>query len=117
MDASDQLLAARYFRKQLNPILEKVGARLQKQAYDHVLRDEERVRTGFEEVFEYIARNPERARLVPVDGFRKYQYTDCLVPGYPELKFAQLDFWDRFWRVYAHLRSHGLIHCAPDDSP
>lgn len=32
----------RYFRKQLNPVLETLGARLQLQPYDHVLREEER---------------------------------------------------------------------------
>ena len=60
LDSSDQLLAARYFRKQLNPILEKLGSRLQREGHDHVLQEEERERTAFENVFEYIARNPKR---------------------------------------------------------
>src|SRR4029077_1642579 len=47
----DQLLAARYFRKQLTPILETLGSRFQREPYDHVLREEERERTAFEEVF------------------------------------------------------------------
>jgi putative transposase len=55
---------------------------LQREAYDHVLREEELERTAFEEVFQYIARNPERADLVPENGFRDYPYTGCLVPGY-----------------------------------
>ena len=114
-DDSDQKRAARYFRKQIGPVLEKLGARFQQQGYDHVLRDEERERTGFEEVFEYIARNPERAGLVKENCFREYKYTDCLVPGYPELKVWQNDFWEKFWRIYAHLHSHGLIHCGGDE--
>jgi putative transposase len=108
-DGCDQRLAARYFRKHLNPILEKLGAAFQRQPYDHVLREEERERSAFETVVEYIARNPERAGLVRQDGFREYPYTDCLVPGYPELRIWQADYWERFWRIYLHLREQGLI--------
>ena len=108
LDGCDQRLAARYFRKQLDPFLEKLGASFQKQGYDHVLREEERERSAVEEVFEYIARNPERAGLVKEDGFREYKYTDCLMPGYPELKIWQEDFWERFWRIYAHFGKNGL---------
>jgi hypothetical protein len=115
IDACDQRLAARYFRKQLNPVLEKLGGRLQLQGYDHVLRDHERERTGFEEVFEYIARNPERAGLVKQDAFRDYRYTGCLVPGYPELNVWESDYFDRFWRVYAHLQKHGLMRVAEEE--
>lgn len=100
MDQCDQRKAMRYFRRQLNPVLEKLHARLQKQPYDHVLRDEE--------VAEYIARNPERKGLVKAEGFRDYPYTSCLVPGYPELKPFESGYGDRFWRVYCHLRQHGL---------
>src|SRR6266849_4014151 len=70
----DQRCATRFFRKQLNPILEKLGAHFQQQPYDHVLREEERERSAFESVFEYIARNPERAGVVPENGFRDYPY-------------------------------------------
>ena len=49
-DVSHQQKAAKYFRKQLNLVLEKLGAYLQRQAYDHVLREEERERTAFENV-------------------------------------------------------------------
>ncbi|MCI0464178.1 MAG: hypothetical protein L0Z62_45165 [Gemmataceae bacterium] len=108
LDGSDQRNAAKYYRKQLNPILEKLGVRFQGQPYDHVLCEEEREREAFEAVVEYIARNPERAGLVKVDGYREYPYTGCLVPGYPELALWQDDFWDRFWRIYTYLRQHGL---------
>jgi hypothetical protein len=92
LDSCDQRQAARYFRRQLNPILEKLGTRFQKQPYDHVLREEERNDTAFENVVEYIARNPERAGLVREGAFRNYPYTGCLVPGYPELTLWQDDF-------------------------
>ncbi len=116
LDESDQRNAARYFRKQLNPILEKLGVRFQQQPYDHVLREEERERNAFEAVVEYIARNPERAGLVNQDCFRDYPYTGCLVPGYPELTLWQADYWDRFWRIYSYLRKHGLVQTTTDDS-
>ena len=108
-DGSDQRNAAKYFRRQLNSVLEKFGAHLQQQPYDHVLREEERKQTAFENVVEYIAQNPERAGLVNEDCFREYPYTDCLVPGYPELKLWQEDFWERFWRILSHLQKNGLM--------
>jgi putative transposase len=55
LDDADQRNAVKYFRKQLNPILEKLGSRFQKQPYDHVLREEERERNAFETVVEYVA--------------------------------------------------------------
>src|SRR5262245_1979389 len=117
---SDQLLAARFFRKQMNLVLAKLGCRFQEEAYDHVLKEEERERTAFEDVVEYIARNPERAGLVKPDVFREYRYTDCLLPGYPELHLWQTDFWERFWRTYAYLaktRSVPQTEEEPSEEP
>jgi hypothetical protein len=74
-----------------------------------VLREEERERDSFESVAEYISRNPERAGLVPVDGFREYKYTGCLIPGYPELNPWLDDYWERSWKTYSYLRTNGLI--------
>lgn len=99
----DQRNAARFFRQQMNIPLAKVGFMLQKQPYDHVLRDDERKEVGFQAVAEYIARNPERAGLVPQGSFRGYKYTGCLVPGYPDLSPWQDDYWSLFWRLYARL--------------
>ncbi|MCI0380592.1 MAG: hypothetical protein L0215_23645 [Gemmataceae bacterium] len=100
----------------MNPVLEKLGAQFRQQAYDHVLREGERERTAFEDVVEYIAGNPERAGLVPVDGFRRYPYTGCLVPGYLDLSPWQDDYWDLFWRLYLHLRTRGLVRASAQDS-
>ena len=108
LDSCDQRAAARYLRKQVNPILERMGFQLQRQPYDHVIREEQRDRGAFETTAEYIARNPERAGLVPRDGFRDYKFTGCLTPGYPELSTWQADYWDRFWRIYSHLAKNGL---------
>jgi putative transposase len=107
-DNSDQRLAMRYFRKHLNPILEKLNTRLQLQSFDHVLRDDERQEIAFEAVADYIARNPERRGLVHADSFAQYKFTGCLIPGYPELKPFESDYWVRFWRVYSHLTKNGL---------
>ncbi|HEV3416922.1 MAG TPA: hypothetical protein VG056_08925, partial [Pirellulales bacterium] len=107
-ETCDQRDAARYFRKQVNRVLEVLGFRLQRQPYDRVLRDEERERGAFEGVAEYIARNPERANLVPFEGFRDYKFTGCLMPGYPELALWQQDYWERFWRAYSYLCRNGL---------
>ena len=101
---TDQLAAVKYFRNRMGLVLEKRGFEFQHQAYDHVLQDNEREQTAFENTGEYIARNPERAGLVPEDGFREYPFTDCLLPGYPELHFQQTDFWERFWRTIAYIQ-------------
>lgn len=101
----------------MNPVLEKLNARLQQQPFDHVLRDDERAGIAFENVVEYIARNPERAGLVPIDGFRSYAFTGCLIPGYPELMPWQADFWERFWRICNYLKTRELIQRGDASSP
>ena len=108
-DGSDQLHAARFFRTQLNPVLNKLGVQFQTQPYDHVLREEEREGTAFEDVVEYLARNPERAHLVPADGYRHYPYTGCLLPGYPDMSPWQTNYWELFWRIFTHLCANGLV--------
>src|SRR5262249_29027206 len=105
---SDQLQAARFFRKQMNVILAKLDCRFQEEAYDHVLRETERQDEAFAEVVEYIARNPERAGLVKANDYRAYPYSDCLLPGYPELHLWDKDYWRRLWRIYAYLGKHGV---------
>ncbi len=105
-DKSDQRRAVRFFRKHLDAILGKLGVQLQRQPYDHVLREEERERTAFEIVVEYIAQNPQRAGIV--DDFRNYKFTGCLLPGYPELAPWMDGYWERFWRAYSYLQGNGL---------
>ena len=114
-DRSDQLKAVEYFRKQMGLPLQKMNCEFQHQPYDHVLKEEERIETAVTNLVEYIARNPERKGLVSVDEYIRYPYTDCLVPGYPELKLWQPDFWTRFWRTYSFLRIHGLFRPANED--
>jgi len=71
-------------------------------------------RTAFEDVADYIARNPERKGIVPPDGFAIYPFTGCLVPGYPELRVFEVGYWDRFWRIYSNLVKNGLHVGLPD---
>jgi hypothetical protein len=110
LESSDQKLAMKHLRKRVNESLGKIGFELQDQPYDHVLTDDERQEEAFMAICEYIARNPERAGLLGVDEFAKYGYSGCLVPGYPELKPFEPDFWMRFNRAVSYLRKNGVIN-------
>ena len=103
---SDQLNAMKHFRPRCNQSLQRIGFELQDQAFDHVLKDEER--RDFQNVCEYIARNPERAGLVEPGGFALYGFSGCLVPGYPELRPFDQDFWNQFNKTVSFLRKDGL---------
>ncbi len=115
LDSADQRLAMKFLRGQLKPVLEALHVRLQAQPYDHVLSEDDRQHTAMQNVVEYIARNPERKQLVPLDGFREYAYTGCLVPGYPDLKPFQPEFWSLFDRLCSKLRRQGLIDRAGEE--
>ena len=112
-DGSDQLPAMKHFRTRLNEVLQKLGFRLQDQAYDNVLQENEKQEETFIEICEYIARNPERAKLIATDQFANYKYMGCIVPGYPELKPFTNDYWTRFWRSYSFLRKEGMTRMYP----
>ena len=71
----------------------------QKQAYDHVLRDEERRGDAFQAVAHYIVENPVRAGLVETAGV--WRFSGALVAGWPALDWRQSDFWDRWWSIFA----------------
>jgi putative transposase len=120
LDVSDQRSAVKFFRTQLSTILEKSGARLQHQPHDHILRDEELQQSAFQDLVEYIARNPERAGLVPANGYEQYKFTGCLVPGYPDLNLWQEGFWDLFDRICSRLRNGGIprqLMSLEEDAP
>ncbi|MCO8122970.1 hypothetical protein NHH03_14575 [Stieleria sp. TO1_6] len=92
---TNQLIAMEFFRKRSNESLRRIGFEWQQQGHDRVLREKELQETNLEGIGEYIARNPERKKLVPVDHFADYKYTGCLLPGYPELRLFQPDSWTR----------------------
>jgi len=112
LEESDQTIAVQYFRKHVNALLKPRGVKFQRQPYDHVLREEERDRGAFEALAEYIARNPERAGLIPPDGFRQYPYSGCCVPGYPDIRLWEGDYWNSFWRAYNYLAKVGVLRLA-----
>jgi putative transposase len=76
--------------------------KLQHQAYDHVLGDEERRRNAFAKVCAYILNNPVRAELV--SDASAWKFTGAVVPGYPELHPAREEFWGTFWQLDGKLR-------------
>ncbi|MGA9779366.1 MAG: hypothetical protein ACLPRE_02205 [Limisphaerales bacterium] len=94
---SDQLNAMRFLRRQLAPVFEP--HRFQHQAHDHVLREDERKRGAFARVCFYVLANPVRAKLMAEDEV--WPFSGAMVPGYPALHPMQVDFWERFWKLYA----------------
>jgi REP element-mobilizing transposase RayT len=96
---SDQRLAVEFLRKSLRGYL--TPANWQRQAHDHLLREQEREREAFFATATYILENPVRAGLV--SRSEKWPYRGCCLPGYPELELEMPDYWERFWRCYNYL--------------
>ncbi len=93
---SDQKKAASFFRRATNRVLSP--EKWQQEAYDSVLREEQRKRGAFQTVCRYVLENP--ARCEPVACVDDYAYAGAMVPGFPDLAPHQEDFWDVFWRIY-----------------
>ncbi len=108
-DGSDQLNAMKHFRLRCNDLIVQLGFGLQDQAYDHVFEQEERQEIELRNACEYIARNPERAGLVEKDRFGSYDFSGCLVPGYPELRPFNPGYWDQFGKIISFLRQDGFM--------
>ena len=81
-ESSNQQKASMFFRRHLNGVLSSKGVRLQKQSYDHVLKEHERERNAFEKIAWYILENPVRAGLVKDRS--EWAYSGCIVPGFPD---------------------------------
>jgi REP element-mobilizing transposase RayT len=97
---TDQRNGMSFLRTHLKPLLSP--QRLQPQAYDHVLREEERKRGAFAKICFYILDNPVRARLV--DGPRAWAFSGAMVPGYPAFHPLAEDFWPKFWKIFQAAR-------------
>jgi len=110
---SDQLNAIKFLRLHVNRLLageplQKFAAlsraqpqsewKLQPQAHDHVLREEERKQGAFASVCFYILANPVRANLVKKEV--DWKFSGAVVPGYPDLHPLQEDYWELFWKLY-----------------
>ncbi len=97
---TDQRNAISFLRTQLKPLL--LPHRLQPQAYDHVLREEDRRRGAFAKICFYILDNPVRARLV--DDPQAWFFSGAIMPGYPTLNPLAADFWPKFWKIFQATR-------------
>jgi putative transposase len=106
MDA-DQLLAMRFFRRYMQLVLSPY--QFQKQAYDHVLREEDRARDAFRSICFYVLENPVRAGMV--NSAEKWAYSGCLMVGLPDLHPLDARFERVFWQRYAdEVRGSMLNH-------
>jgi len=94
---SDQINAIKFLRTQLEPSLGNQRT-WQHQAYDHVLREEERRRNAFARICFYILENPVRAKLVSSAG--EWRFHGAIVPGYPTMNPLAREFWELFWKLY-----------------
>jgi putative transposase len=95
---ADLYLAARFLHQHTAPGLRPF--QYQKQAFDHVLREQERERGAFASICHYIAENPVRAGLC--SRAANYEFSGCVVPGYPDLDLHGAGFWELFWRLHGH---------------
>jgi REP element-mobilizing transposase RayT len=98
-EASDQDLAASFFRRFFNAALKPRGQELQRQPWDVVLREKDRERSAIASACFYIAENPVRAGLVPTAA--EWPFSGSLAAGYPEFDWRQDTFTERLWTVYA----------------
>jgi len=96
---SDQQMGMAFFRRHLNPIL--APYRLQKQAYDHILKESEREKNAFQSLVFYILENPVRQGLV--SRREQYAYSGTMVPGYPDINLMLAGNWLRFWQIVEKL--------------
>ena len=102
---TDQRNAMKFLRAQLGLVLSP--AKFQHQAYDHVLRQEERERSLFAVACaDYVLLNAYRAELVskPSD----WPYLGAMIPGYPSADPFDPGYWPWFWERYAIAREPGL---------
>jgi len=103
-EKSDQLLATRWLRRRVNSALAARSFQLQKQAYDRVLRPEERERFAFEKMLGYVLANPQRAGLEEEDTLQpRWQWRGAILPGYPELSWSgtpESISWDLYWKLF-----------------
>jgi REP element-mobilizing transposase RayT len=99
-DDADLHLAMRFLRKHTAKAL--LPLKYQRQAYDHALTEKELERNAFEGICYYIVENPVRAGLC--ERADQYSYSGSVVPGFPDLRIHDAEFWDLFWRICQKLQ-------------
>ena len=112
---SNQRNAVKFFREHLNRMLagenlSEPGSpansrsqlprkwKLQSQAHDHLLTEDEREHDAFAKVCFYVLANPVRAELAQRE--QDWPFSGAILPGYPTLHPFQEDYWQLFWRLY-----------------
>jgi len=98
-DDSDAYLAARFLRK--HTARELAPAHYQKQAYDHVLSENQLNRDAFEAICFYILENPVRAKLC--GSAKDYSFSGSIIPGYPDLDCHEEGYCELFWKILHRL--------------
>ena len=97
--SSNQLNAAKFFRRFWNQELKKRGMSLQSESYDHVLLENEKRPEAFEDTVLYIMKNPERAGLTA--EWKDWEYGGGIIPGYPKIPhFPFSEFWSLLWKIH-----------------
>jgi putative transposase len=97
---SDQKNGMAFLRTYLEPLLSP--HQFQPQAYDRVLREEERKRDAFAKVCFYILANPVRAGLIK--ELEIWPFCGAVMPGYPKLHPLDKDYWPKFWKIFGQAR-------------
>ncbi|MEM7699853.1 MAG: hypothetical protein AAF236_15770, partial [Verrucomicrobiota bacterium] len=95
-ESGDQRLTIRRIRKDLGSKLKSRGAEWQKEAFDHVLRAEDRSRGAFRSVVGYIRENPVRKGMVQRP--EEWEFSGSVLPRFPAVAIGHEKFWDIFWR-------------------
>jgi putative transposase len=98
---SDQKNGMAFLRTHLSHRLSPY--KLQPQAHDHVLREDERRRGAFAKICFYILANPIRVGLIKAP--ENWPFCETVVPGYPTLHPRKEDFWPNFWKLYLAARA------------
>ncbi len=93
---TDQLNGMAFLRTWFEPQLK--GAVFQPQAYDSVLREEDRKHNAFAKLCGYILQNPLKKELVKAP--ENWLFSGCVLPGYPGLCPFEEGFWEILWKVY-----------------
>ena len=101
-ERADQLPAMAWFRREWNGLLNP--HKQQDQAYDSVLKEDDRKADGVPDLVAYILRNPIRKDLT--ENWSEWPYSGCVFPGYPKLDPRKDFFWDNFWTAY--YRQNGM---------
>ena len=97
---TDQINGMAFLRTYLEP--ELAPSKFQPQAQDEVLREEQRKRNAFAKACFYIAANPVEEELTA--KAEDWEFTGCVIPGYPKLNPLVEDYWPKFWRIFGKLR-------------